>query len=230
MNLLLRNAAAFTFALALAGLSNAEAASTSLVTVSATATPAYTDLGAAPVWMSVVSPQPVQIIIADTIPTAGAVGNPLSGYLGPQVVPAADGSSHVWAAAQPNSSATIFYSPAPAASGGTGGAPTSPANGVTNSVNITSSGTSVQIAAARTGAIGIGRVSITVKSPAAAPGILYIGFGAAGTCPSVATLTGTSTGGGIDLDPGAAMTINNSGQICGAYAASSGYVGYLETY
>ncbi len=109
-------------------------------------------------------------------------------------------------------------------------APTSPANGVTNSVSVTSSGTSVQIAAARTGAIGTGRVSITVKNPAAAPGILYIGFGAAGTCPSVATLTGTSTGGGLDLDPGAAMTINNSGQICGAYAASSGYVRYLETY
>ena len=109
MNLLLRSAVALALALI---LSNAEAAGTSRVTVSATATPAYTDLGVAPVWVSVVSPQAAQVIVADTIPTAGAQGSPLSGYVGPQVMPAADSGSHVWAAALPNSSATIFYSPA----------------------------------------------------------------------------------------------------------------------
>ncbi len=109
-------------------------------------------------------------------------------------------------------------------------APTSPANGVTNSVNITSSGTSVQIAAARTGAIGTGRVSITVFNPVGAPGTLYIGFGTSGTCPSVATLTGNGAGAGVPIAAGAAFTQSVSAQVCGAYAASSGYVPYQESY
>lgn len=109
-------------------------------------------------------------------------------------------------------------------------APTSPANGVTNSVSVTSSGTSVQIAAARTGAIGMGRVSITVFNPVGAPGTLYIGFGASGTCPSVATLTGTGAGAGIPIAAGAAFSQSVSAQVCGAYASSSGYVPYQETY
>ncbi len=109
-------------------------------------------------------------------------------------------------------------------------APTSPANGVTNSVNVTSSGTSVQIAAARTGAIGTGRVSITVFNPVGAPGTLYIGFGASGTCPSVATLTGNGAGAGVPIAAGAAFTQSVSAQVCGAYAASSGYVPYQESY
>ncbi len=109
-------------------------------------------------------------------------------------------------------------------------APTSPANGVTNSVDVTSSGTSVQIAAARTGAIGTGRVSITVFNPAGAPGVLYMGFGTSGTCPSAATLTGNGAGAGIPIAQGSSFSTSVSAQVCGAYASSSGYVPYEETF
>lgn len=173
----------------------------------------FADLGAAPLQIQALG-QPVAIVVADSQPSVGTVGNML--LPGPPVIfQPADSSSHVYAAYL-GANTTIVASPVYATGGSGGGSlPTGAATVTTSQASITT-GAAQSIVAARTGAPGTGRVAATLYNSGTAT--VYVGA------------SGVTTSTGLPLLAGGALTLNTTAAIYGTAASGTQTIGVAETY
>ena len=106
---------------ALAG--KAHAATTTQVSINSTT---FTDLGAAPVMVQSLN-YPVQIVVSDSLPSPSTTNVGYALYNGqPVTIPAADSSSHVYAAMIGGNTTTLVVTAVEAGGGGGGGSITGP--------------------------------------------------------------------------------------------------------
>ena len=138
---------------ALAG--KAHAATTTQVTINSTT---FTDLGAAPVMVQSLN-YPVQIVVSDSLPSPSTTNVGYALYNGqPVTIPAADSSSHVYAAMIGGNATTLVVTAVEAGGGGGGGSITGPLGSSQPdalSVAVTSGGTAAAGQAQQAGGTGL---------------------------------------------------------------------------
>jgi hypothetical protein len=217
MNFLTRLAVA---ALALALVAIAPARATTYTTQYSVTNGAYVSLGNGPLQVSLNAGPGVYLIVSDTQPSVGALGellDLLAWSASPRVF---NVSSQVWALAAQPGGATLQVT------NGLAGGPAAPLSVAVNNNPPGSGGfatsqasigaTASPIATARTGVAGTGRISVTLYNAGSAT--VYFG-------PS-----GVTTATGMPLIAGAAVTISTQAAIYGIAASGTQILGVMETF
>ena len=203
--------------LALAFASPALAASTTTTVVT---TGAYSDLGAGPLMIENLSNVAVQICEGDSLPVTATYCHVLAA--GVPVLTPFPTTSHLYAQSL-NGSATVAASPlqAQALPAGTNALGSVTVNNPVGAAGLATAQASIgttaaQIVAARTGAVGTGRVTVTIFNTGSTT--VFVGA------------SGVTTASGAQIQPGASRTINTTAAIFGIVASGTGAVDAMETY
>ena len=216
---------------ALAG--KAHAATTTQVTINSTT---FTDLGAAPVMVQSLN-YPVQIVVSDSLPSPSATNVGYALYNGqPVTIPAADSSSHVYAAMIGGNATTLVVT-AVEAGGGAANAVTQgtipwagslpdPCEGATKSsapINVTSPGTVQLVAISGSTAIHVCGFSLSIAPSATSADTAQFEYGTSTNCTGTNALTGLYGAGDLTTAaPPLSVNLGNGGQTMFSTPAANG--------